>query len=104
MATENGQINLASSIRQGLFGKPAKFGAAAEVETRYRLNDGSNKAQNGLKVKFYLYRRKSDVPQDLLQLLGDRQGMFLRTADISKTAKEALAKPRPPCIIVLAEQ
>lgn len=104
MATEDGKINLASSIRQGLFGTPAKFGASVEVETRYRLNDGSNKAQNGLKVKFYLYRRKSDVPQDLLQLLNDRQGMFFRTADISKASKEALAKPRPPCIIVLAEQ
>jgi hypothetical protein len=107
MGTVDGKINLASSIRQGLFGKPAQFGATTEVETKYRLNDGSNKAQNGLKVKFYYYKKKSDVPQYLLDLLKDRDGMFLRTAldaPISKSLREAAAKPRPPCIIVIAAQ
>lgn len=104
MATQDGKIDLASSIRQGMFGSPAQFGASKEVETRYRLNDRSNKAQNGLKVKFYYYRRKSDVPQDLIDLLKDREGVFLRTTSgLVKNKAAKFAKPRPPCIIVIAE-
>lgn len=105
LGTVNGQINIAASIRDGMFGNPAQYGATTEVETKYRLNDNSNKAQNGLKVKFYYYEKASDVPQYLLDLLQDRQNMFFRinnSVTLSEMSRVTAARPRPPCIIVIA--
>lgn len=111
--TNNGQINLAETVRNGVFGNPAQNNAAREFEIIYKLNDESGKATNKLKVKIYYYKTMADVDPNLLQTLSDRQsqGVFLqannsvpfsgttaRTAGIS-----AVAKPRPPCIILIGQ-
>jgi len=111
--TTNGQINLAQTVRNGVFGTNPQNDAKQEFDIEYKLNDQSGKAQNKIRVKLYYYKTMADVAPDLLQTLNDRQqqGVFLgmnntnfgngttaRTAGVS-----ALAKPRPPCVIIIGQ-
>ena len=96
--TTNGQINLAQCIRNGIFGGVPRNDERKDFEIAYRINDGSGKALNKLKVRLYYYNSMADVPADLLETLQDRedQGVFLRTGNAAK-----VAKPRPPCVIIV---
>lgn len=111
--TLSATINLAETIRNGTFGSTPSNGAQKEVELKYRINDGSNKTLNALKVKLYYFNTSADISPDLKQLLIDRQGTLLLpnngfqtfTEVISGTAGGAsvkgVAKPRPPCIFIV---
>ena len=106
-------INLAQTVRNGVFGAIPKNGDRKEVELRYRVNDGSAKGLNKLKVKLYYYNTSADIEADLIQLLKDREGTVfganplngLGTEVISgtptQTGTKAVAKPRPPCIFIV---
>lgn len=110
--TQNGQINLAETVRNGIFGSIPQNDVRKDFEIEYRLNDASEKALNKLRVRLYYYNTLADVPPDLWQTLNDRvsQGVFLqmnnqgfsnitaRTAGVT-----ALAKPRPPCVIIIGQ-
>lgn len=100
--TDNGKINLAESMRLGVFGNNPRNDDQKEVEIKYRINDGSGKSLNKLKVKLYLYDSMADVPQYLWDILNDRvsQGVFLRGEAANRI--EQVAKPRPPCVIIIA--
>jgi len=111
--TVNGQINLAQTVRNGVFGTIPQNDAKQEFDILYRLNDNSDKALNKIRVKVYYYNTMNDVAPDLLQTLQDRQndGVFFGTsaAPISAdptTLRTQLtlkaAKPRPPCVIIIA--
>lgn len=111
--TLNGQINLAQTVRNGVFGLTPQNDAHQEFDIFYRLNDNSDKSLNKIRVKIYYYNTMNDVAPDLLQTLQDREndGVFLgtkyepiqnnsstlRTSSIAKAAK-----PRPPCVIIIA--
>lgn len=113
--TTNGQINLAQTLRNGFFGADPQNDAKGVIKIDYKLNDASENAQNKIDVKLYYYKTMADVAPDLLQTLNDRQsqGVFLgmnsslqpgfistaRTGGVT-----AIAKPRPPCIILIASQ
>jgi hypothetical protein len=108
--TDNGKINLAESVRNGVFGNnPPRNDDNKEIEIKYRINDESGKSLNKLKVKLYWYNTMADVPQYLWDILNDRtsQGVFLRNGIISTTESPArnaqAAKPRPPCIIIVGQ-
>ncbi|HET9744679.1 MAG TPA: hypothetical protein VFP97_03135 [Chitinophagaceae bacterium] len=111
--TTNGQINLAQTVRNGIFGANPQNDARREFDIEYRLNDQSGNAKNKIRVKLYYYNTMAEVAPDLLQTLNERQqqGIFLgmnntnfengstfRTATVS-----ALAKPRPPCVIIIGQ-
>lgn len=100
--TVNGQINLSESIRNGLFGTNPSNDDRKDIEIVYRLNDGSNRAVNKLKVRLYYYTSMATVAPDLLETLQEREtdGVFLR--GISSQSLARAAKPRPPCVIIIA--
>lgn len=100
--TINGQINLAQTVRNGLFGNNPVNDSRKDIEIVYRLNDGSGKTINKLKVRLYYYTSMATVAPDLLQTLQDRQtgGVFLRGESAERI--EQVAKPRPPCVIIIA--
>ena len=106
--TDNGRINLSESIRNGAFGTIPHNDDRKEFEIKYRINDGSDKSLNKLKVLVYWYNTMNDVPADLWQTLNDRQsqGVFLRGGELASSSiidrTEQAAKPRPPCIIIIA--
>ena len=110
MKTDNGKINLAESIRNGVFGSnhPSND-AKKDVDIVYRLNDKSGKVQNKLKIRLYYYATMADVAPDLLQTLKERQDDAVFIGPNSVTASAASlnssgghAKPRPPCVIIIA--
>jgi hypothetical protein len=106
--TDNGKINLAESVRKGVFGANPQNDDKKEIEIKYRINDGSGKSLNKLKVLLYWYNTMADVPQYVWDILNDRsaQGVFLRNGDIvannTTLQIEREAKPRPPCVIIIA--
>jgi hypothetical protein len=106
--TGDAKINLAESVRnQGI-----DTGATAEVKLAYRINDGSNKALNGLDVKIYFYRTAAEIPQYLTDLLNERKATVfgdnlavIRSFAQASPAVFSTRKPtrtRPPCIIVVS--
>jgi hypothetical protein len=114
--TTNGQINLAETVRNGVFGTTPVNDARREFDISYRLNDPSGKAKNRIKVKLYYYHTLADVAPDLLQVLQEReeQGVFLGANLVNPLSNmyarpgsvegiSAVAKPRPPCIIIIGQ-
>jgi hypothetical protein len=112
VSTVDGKINLSQTIRNGFFGRYPDNGTRKEFELKYKINDKSGQALNGLKIKLYYFETMNDVTPDLLQLLQERQGTLLGintaafpgeilsgAAGIDGVAK--VAKPRPPCIFII---
>lgn len=106
--TANGQINLAQTVRNGIFGSTPQNDVRKDFDIEYRLNDASGKSLNKLRVRLYYYNTMADVPADLLTTLQDRDdnGVFLRPGAAATTngaiAVERVTKPRPPCVIIIA--
>ena len=112
------RINLVQTVRNGVFGDEPKNGDHKEVEMLYRINDNSGKALNRLKVKLYYFNKPEDITEDLVQLMNDRQGMFLgiemppffdyapgssNPFVVANNSSLGLAKPRPPCIFIVGK-
>ncbi len=100
--TTDGTINLAQTVRNGVFGVVPLNDERRTFEIKYRINDASGKTENKLKVLLYWYNTIADVPADVWEILNDResQGVFLR-GQTAETTTQA-AKPRPPCVIIIA--
>ena len=98
---QNGAINLAATVRSGLFGATPVNGAKIDVPIAYWLDDASNRAFNHITVRLYYFSSMKDVPEYLKQLLIEREPAFqpLMTSARSFTKK---VKPRPPCVIIIA--
>jgi hypothetical protein len=107
--TVNGQINLAQTVRNGVFGSTPTNDERRDFDIAYRINDASGKSLNKLRVRVYYYNTMADVAPDLMQTLQDResQGVFLAANNsnpVGVAAKgAAAAKPRPPCVIIIGQ-
>lgn len=107
--TVNGQINLAQTVRNGVFGSTPTNDVRRDFDIAYRINDASGKSLNKLRVRVYYYNTMADVAADLMQTLQDREtdGVFLAANNSNPvgTASRgaAAAKPRPPCIIIIGQ-
>lgn len=107
----NGQINLAKTIRNGFFGSNPRNDDQEEIEIAYRVNDNSGRSLQRIKVIIYYYRTLNDVPDYLKEILAAREGMIFGlnpTTPISESLPSArlsnlARKPRPPCVIVIAQ-
>ena len=102
--TDNGQINLSQSIKNGLFGKNPQTNTRKDFELKYRLGDKSGKALNKIKVLIYYYEHPADVPADLTQTVQEHQAMTIKpdNTTVVTGAVSLAAKPRPPCIVIIA--
>jgi hypothetical protein len=112
-----GSIDLAQTVRNGLFGDEPKNGAQKEVEMLYRISDKSGKALNKLKVKLYYFDTPDDITEDLVQEMTERRDMFIglnpqppfiefynpsRNVLVNAgNSRLGTAKPRPPCIFLV---
>ncbi len=103
----NGSINLAQTVRNGVFGTTPTNNDRHEFDMNYRISDKSNKALNTLKVKLYFFNSINDVTQEAYDIIASRQGTVLRSANTTRltggNAVNKAAKPRPPCIFILAK-
>jgi hypothetical protein len=107
VSTINGKINLAKSIRDAAI--PKINDAQKEFTYFYRIDDRSGKSLNKLKVILYYYDSVADIPQYLWDiLLIDHAGTIIPAGlvPLNSTASTTLgtlgiAKPRPPCVIIV---
>ena len=112
-----GSINLAQTVRNGVFGATPSNNDRHEFDLNYRINDKSGKSLNTLKVKLYYFDSINDVTQEAYDIINSRQGAifgmnpkptpFQRMTSVNSTAIQTvllgqqLPKPRPPCIFIL---
>jgi hypothetical protein len=112
-----GSINLAQTVRNGVFGATPSNNDRHEFELNYRINDNSGKSLNTLKVKLYYFDSINDVTQEVYDIINSRLGAILgvgpkptpfqRMTSVNSTTKrtvilgQQIPKPRPPCIFIL---
>ena len=115
--TTAGSINLAQTVRNGVFGATPSNNDRHEFDLNYRINDKSSKTLNTLKVKLYYFDTINDVTQEAYDIINSRLGGILGTQmrptpfqkmtsvnSISETTVvlgKQIPKPRPPCIFIL---
>ncbi len=118
---QSGSINLAQTVRNGVFGATPSNNDRHEFEMSYRIDDGSHKALNKLKVKLYYFNTMEDVTSEAYDIISSREGTILgvdpmpffhlgtQVNSATKATGTALlkaqkaAKPRPPCIFIIAK-
>lgn len=115
VSDHDARINLAQTVRNGVFGDEPKNGAQKEVEMLYRINDKSGKSLNKLKVKLYYFDSPDKIDADLVEEMNERRDMFLGinlppflglngsagpSLMVSSNSTLATARPRPPCIFL----
>lgn len=111
---KKGTIDVEASFHAGVFGSsnPAN-GLTKDFTFYYRLQDASNRALNKISVRLYHFRRRSDIPQSLLDTLNLRNQ--ISAAVNSRTATDAgsmsissrlefEARPKRPPVIIIVSQ
>jgi hypothetical protein len=109
----SGTINLAQTVRNGVFGSKPSNNDRHEFVMNYRINDKSNKSLNTLKVKLYYFDSINDVTQEVYDIISSREGTLLRGVSNTQLGTTLAGnglnkpvgrpqKPRPPCIFILA--
>ena len=112
----SGSINLAQTVRNGVFGSTPTNNDRHEFLMNYRINDKSGKALSSLKVKLYFFKTMADVTPEAYDIIASRAGTVFRTAADAGAAAAIFpsantrvfnankaAKPRPPCIFIIAQ-
>ena len=118
--TADGEINLAETVRNGVFGTTPSNNARQEFQMNYRVNDKSGKAANTIRVKLYYFNTMADVSQEAFDIIASREGdifglnafhMPPQTAQNNSlnpiaqtTGASKPAKPRPPCIFIVGNR
>lgn len=115
--TTNGQINLAQTVRNGVFGASPSNNDRHEFDLNYGISDKSDKAQNHIRIKLYYFDTMNDVTQEVYDIISSREGTIIdsytpwfagsgitvsnsRTTTFGVTTKSA--SPRPPCIFIVS--
>jgi hypothetical protein len=101
----DGKINLAKSMRDGAISYSND--SQKEFTYYYKMDDASGKALTKIKVILYYYNSRANIPQYLWDILNiDHAGTILKEAQgkgTNPTVDNGLARPRPPCIIIVAQ-
>jgi hypothetical protein len=96
----NGRINLAKSLRDGAIA--SNHDSQKEFTYFYKMDDASGRALNKLKIKLYYYANRAAIPQYLWDILNiDHAGTILKEAQGRGSDMQRIAKPRPPCVIII---
>ena len=115
--TGDGTINLAQTVRNGVFGATPSNNDRHEFDLNYRINDKSGESFNTIRVKLYYFDTITDVTQEVYDIISSREGAvfgvqpraitferFITSVNgITQTNKDSksVPKPRPPCIFIL---
>ena len=99
----NGSINLAQTVRNGVFGSTPSNNDRHEFEMTYKLNDKSNGSENKLKVKLYYFKTMNDVTPEADSIISSRQGSIIGPGNTipALAFSSSQVKPRPPCIFIV---
>jgi hypothetical protein len=112
----NGTINLAQTVRNGVFGTIPSNNDRHQFQMNYRINDNSGKALNTIGIKLYYFDSINDVSQEVYDIISSREGAilsfqpvpmpfekFTSVNSVNQVNNQAkpIPKPRPPCIFIL---
>jgi hypothetical protein len=101
--TTNAEINLAQTVRNGVFGTTPSNNDRHEFEMTYRINDNSLKFDNTLRVKLYFFNSMADVTPEAFDIIASRVGTIIGPGNITTAGlARKVAKPRPPCIFIVS--
>ena len=90
VSTTDGSINLANSVRQGLFGSNPHNGDTKEIPIYYRLGDGSRHSLLKSTVIVHYYNTLADVPAALLASCQASQQAFAGQGAVLSTGSDAV--------------
>ena len=101
--TNNGTINLAATVRNGVFGATPSNNDRHEFDMTYQISDKSNGATNKLRVKLYYFNTMNDVTQEAYDIINSRTGSIIGPSNAvpALAFSNTIAKPRPPCIFIV---
>jgi hypothetical protein len=114
--TALGSINLAQTVRNGVFGSTPSNNDRHEFQLNYKINDKSGETLNTIRVKLYYFDTINDVTQECYDIISSREGAlfgvqprtipFLGFTSVNSTTQvntssKPTPKPRPPCIFIL---
>ena len=116
--TTVGSINLAQTVRNGVFGATPSNNDRHEFDLNYEISDKSGKAPNTIRVKLYYFDSINDVTQEVYDIINSREGALfgvqprpipfassitsINSINSQTTVLgKAIPKPRPPCIFIL---
>jgi len=112
----DGTINLAQTVRNGVFGPVPSNNDRHQFQMNYRINDKSSETSNTIQVKIYYFDSINDVTQEVYDIISSRQGAilgfqptpipfenFTEVNSIQQVngSQKPTPKPRPPCIFIL---
>ena len=112
----NAKMNLAQTVRNGIFGSIPVNGVSKEFTLNFRINDASHKGGNKIKFKVFYFKKLSDVTQQVWDLLNGRNGTVINSfnnnnntpiqgftaGNITVNALTGHGR-RPPCVIILSQ-
>lgn len=112
----NAKINLAQTVRNGVFGAIPTNGSNKEFTLNFRLNDRSGKGGNKIKFKIFYFNKLSDVSQQVWDLLNGRNGTVINNfndanntpiqgftgGNIVQNSNSGKGR-RPPCVVILKQ-
>ena len=109
----SGQIDLQETLANGFFGQNPNNGKEVDVTMYYRIHDGSAGALNSLRLRFFYFETKGDVPMELLDEIEERQTQlfgdddlhtnpFFRFAPRNSRLAPPSGRARPPYLVVVS--
>ena len=104
---KTGAIDLSASYTAGVFGPNPQNGARRAFTFFYRLDDNTKRSLDQVTIQLIYYKRKSDVPQILVNEIAARKQQYLVSTTSSTTstltAYAIVYKPkRPPLIVIVS--
>ncbi len=114
--TSLGSINLAQTVRNGVFGSTPTNNDRHEFDLNYRINDKSGETLNTIRVKLYYFNSINDVTPEVYDIISSREGAIfgfkpkmvpfqnliaVNSTDQTGLLTKSLPQPRPPCIFIL---
>jgi len=98
----NGTINLAQTVRNGVFGTVPQNNDRHEFDLNYAINDASNKVIQTIRVKLYYFNTMNDVTQEVYDIISSRAGTVMLAGRTAPAPPAKPARPRPPCIFIVS--
>lgn len=106
--SSKGVFDLQKTVENGTFGSTPVNGTIIDVELLYKLADLSGLAENKIPLRFFYYKKLSDVPKAVLDDIEEKRKLINEGPPsnssnfrLLETVRPA-GKPRPPYVVIVA--
>lgn len=106
--SSKGVFDLEKTVENGTFGSTPVNGTIIDIELIYKLADLSGLAANKIPLRFFYYKKLSDVPKAVLDDIEEKRKLInegppsnYSNFRMLNTVRPA-GKPRPPYVVIVA--